>query len=540
MSCSPFAHKLTTNYVPTIDEIAQISRLLVEPLDQLRRLDAEISRLQQSIDELTAKRQRLDEFITPHQALLSPIRRIPQEVLQEIFLRCLPTNHNSVMSCREAPLLLGRVCSLWRSLSMTMPALWSSIYISVPQPTTAAWEGVNIAVLTQAVTEWLSRSGTLPLSITLYHTTARTEEQPLVQYMVSLCSRWKHVDLSLSTFTYPLITSLTKEDVPLLESCSFRTPTLGLSATYDISFKNPPEVLQAHCLRRLLIPSFMVPLNIPNWSALAEVLVVQGSFVTLHGLRIDAALSVLRHCQSLVVCTLALTEANISVNELPVVTVPNLKTLALHGGHGMGSFLERLRLPALCNLELKVNSVSIETNPVPLYSFLSRVVALESFTLTFAYQTRETLTALIARLPDIAQLFINIRGGWSSPERDKALFDDEVLALLEARKDNPVLPRLKAIECRPSSVSPDALFSFIESRTTYSSRFGVNRLDRVSFELPEKGKDIFPALSEVVAEGTEVIITYEEKPPAPRWIFNPRGNLDRSVPRLSRASQLRV
>ncbi|KAJ7913573.1 hypothetical protein B0H13DRAFT_1612457 [Mycena leptocephala] len=71
--------------------------------------------------------QRLKEDIDAHIALASPIRRLP-EILQEIFLSRLPTKHNAVIDTREAPLLLGYICSYWR-VSYAMPRLWTGLCI---------------------------------------------------------------------------------------------------------------------------------------------------------------------------------------------------------------------------------------------------------------------------------------------------------------------------------------------------------------------------------------------------------------------------
>ncbi|KAJ7154880.1 hypothetical protein C8R43DRAFT_857362, partial [Mycena crocata] len=64
------------------------------------------------------------EYISAYKALVSPVRRRPPDIVQEIFLACLPTRHNAVMSTRDAPLLLAHICSAWRVLALATPALW--------------------------------------------------------------------------------------------------------------------------------------------------------------------------------------------------------------------------------------------------------------------------------------------------------------------------------------------------------------------------------------------------------------------------------
>jgi hypothetical protein len=51
--------------------------------------------------QLKAKHSSLKTAIDAHQALISPVRRAPDDVLREIFLACLPTEHNTLMDPSE-------------------------------------------------------------------------------------------------------------------------------------------------------------------------------------------------------------------------------------------------------------------------------------------------------------------------------------------------------------------------------------------------------------------------------------------------------
>ncbi|KAJ6580846.1 hypothetical protein B0H19DRAFT_891174, partial [Mycena capillaripes] len=121
---SPFAAQLGTNYCPKEEEIIDIKALLVEPTHRLKGLDKEIAELQKAIDKLATERELLEAFLEGHKALLSPVRRLPLDLIQEIFITCLPTRRNCVMSASEPPVLLGRICSSWRAISLSTPRLW--------------------------------------------------------------------------------------------------------------------------------------------------------------------------------------------------------------------------------------------------------------------------------------------------------------------------------------------------------------------------------------------------------------------------------
>ncbi|KAJ6467093.1 hypothetical protein C8R47DRAFT_947639, partial [Mycena vitilis] len=97
---SMFSEYLDTNYVPTDAEIDNI-RAYLEPHE------AEAAEL-----------ARLDSLM--HRILFSPLAA---DILEQIFLACLPTRHNAVMSPMEPSLLLGRICSAWRAVAFSMPRL---------------------------------------------------------------------------------------------------------------------------------------------------------------------------------------------------------------------------------------------------------------------------------------------------------------------------------------------------------------------------------------------------------------------------------
>ncbi|KAF6746880.1 hypothetical protein DFP72DRAFT_822436, partial [Ephemerocybe angulata] len=120
-SLSPFHQWLGTNNVLSGQDLAHLDSYLTNQLSTLAALDAEIA-------SLTQKRKELSESIDAHKRLRSPIRRLPKELLLEIFILCLPDRHQPVLSEWKAPLLLTRVCKPWRILAMSAPVLWSSLH----------------------------------------------------------------------------------------------------------------------------------------------------------------------------------------------------------------------------------------------------------------------------------------------------------------------------------------------------------------------------------------------------------------------------
>ncbi|KAF8633856.1 hypothetical protein AX17_004348 [Amanita inopinata Kibby_2008] len=115
------------------------------------------------IDALKKKEQALIREIEYHEAALAPHKRLPDDVLQQIYIQCanaygrvtIPLFDNTV---RPPQLVISHVCSSWRKLALNTGALWDNIRL------TQLWKfekhlDVSIA--------WLRRAGALPVSLEL-------------------------------------------------------------------------------------------------------------------------------------------------------------------------------------------------------------------------------------------------------------------------------------------------------------------------------------------------------------------------------------
>ncbi|KAF8961822.1 hypothetical protein BDZ97DRAFT_1663569, partial [Flammula alnicola] len=121
----PHLVELLQNNEPLSEAIThEIMELLAEPSQELLETEAEIQRLEAQLEALKEKRLRLQTSIDAYAPILSPARRLPPDVLCEIFYHCLPTHRNPIMSASEAPVLLTRVCNSWRSIALSFPHIW--------------------------------------------------------------------------------------------------------------------------------------------------------------------------------------------------------------------------------------------------------------------------------------------------------------------------------------------------------------------------------------------------------------------------------
>ncbi|KIM35316.1 hypothetical protein M413DRAFT_40143, partial [Hebeloma cylindrosporum] len=74
----------------------------------------------------------LDDFIHDHVALLSSVRNLPPELLEDIFLRCTSwVRKFETDLCVEIlepdpafTLSLSQVCRYWRTVAVATPGMW--------------------------------------------------------------------------------------------------------------------------------------------------------------------------------------------------------------------------------------------------------------------------------------------------------------------------------------------------------------------------------------------------------------------------------
>ncbi|KAJ6495402.1 hypothetical protein C8R45DRAFT_170195 [Mycena sanguinolenta] len=120
---SPFQAILHTNAVPTDAECDRIRDFLRGPHKELEDLTNEIIRLRYLLGEATCRRDELEEFTSDHFVLASPVRRLPDDIVREIFLATLPLSGNPSLSSREPPRLMPDLQSLAKRRSHHAPSV---------------------------------------------------------------------------------------------------------------------------------------------------------------------------------------------------------------------------------------------------------------------------------------------------------------------------------------------------------------------------------------------------------------------------------
>ncbi|KAJ7113991.1 hypothetical protein C8R44DRAFT_710391 [Mycena epipterygia] len=125
----------TTNEPPRSAEVTFIRCVVSKTGARLAHLDDEIARLRDRLHELEEERGPLATYHAQNKAILSPLRRMPLELLGEIFSWTLPTLRTARHSRRrgdftDSPWVLAQICSRWRAVALSIPSLWSLVVIN--------------------------------------------------------------------------------------------------------------------------------------------------------------------------------------------------------------------------------------------------------------------------------------------------------------------------------------------------------------------------------------------------------------------------
>ena len=180
-------------YVASESQAQLIHNTISSTQANISQLDGEIHRLQAVLDGLKHKRDALQTYTHLHMALIAPIGRLPPEILSEVFLHCQESQDSKKLNklrLNKVPLLLGSVCSRWRTISLSTAQLWASFMLTI--------ESAYLRSDIMLATTWLARAGTCPLTIRLAcGDWGRGFLKPLMDIFLLHCERWYDIHLSL-------------------------------------------------------------------------------------------------------------------------------------------------------------------------------------------------------------------------------------------------------------------------------------------------------------------------------------------------------
>ncbi|KAJ7679008.1 hypothetical protein DFH06DRAFT_503245 [Mycena polygramma] len=131
---SPCPELLLGNVAPPDFQIREIENAIDSVEDGIAGLDIQIAGLRRSLSQLMSRRAELERFANDHRGVVSIVRRLPSDILTEIFSCCVDAGaalHPPQTS--DALQRIVRVSGHWRSIALASAHLWRHLFISQAQ-----------------------------------------------------------------------------------------------------------------------------------------------------------------------------------------------------------------------------------------------------------------------------------------------------------------------------------------------------------------------------------------------------------------------
>ncbi|KAF8992637.1 hypothetical protein BDZ89DRAFT_121277 [Hymenopellis radicata] len=198
-----------------------------------------------SIDEQKTQRADLQRFRERVQSMDSVVRRLPQEIWQEVFL--FVRAHGEwvdIFDLRDSVYTVGQVCQQWRRASQSCPRLWSRILILVSRL-------VDVPQGESHLRTVLERSRSVPLDFGLdcgrRIVSAPETHARMLSVLMQHSSRWRSAEFSAMSLNDALLLENVRGRVPELESITLSEVCLQRTGSERIvtsAFEIAPKLMR--------------------------------------------------------------------------------------------------------------------------------------------------------------------------------------------------------------------------------------------------------------------------------------------------------
>ncbi|KAF7311277.1 WD40 repeat-like protein [Mycena kentingensis (nom. inval.)] len=359
-------------------------------------LDTKITELEEVLGALRLERDaaqdRLDTYIYP-------ILTIPDEILSEIFLQCIPPYPECPpLFGVYSPSKLGQICGHWKRVAHATPQLWRAICC------TSVWPNYPDGQLLSTLETWLRRSRALPLALVFAFDAVAEEDETavLLDIIVNNRARWEHLAVDLGEGK-PKLRRLLEGTAPFLRELEVRIGDYGAHA------QGCSRPLDAPKLKTAVLHAYGVPdAGVVTWLPWAQL-----TRLSLADIPLAMMATILQQSNQLVHCRLVLNEdgANVSIHRSPIL-LPHLTTLLVQMVDSSSeaeqlslSLFKLIRAPALLRFYLDEDILEPEQDRPGL--LVIDVVAgfgcskLEELRVAYSQATPSTFTEALPNLVDV-------------------------------------------------------------------------------------------------------------------------------------------
>ncbi|TFK41284.1 hypothetical protein BDQ12DRAFT_433445 [Crucibulum laeve] len=440
-----------------------------DPRVLLADVDTKTTQIETLLASLARQRTALKKRINQLDAPV--IRILPAEVISEIFtFFSPPLSFNDPCSLNPVTrsLFLGSVCKIWREIAWSTPRLWNSVHLELSRDRLLSQELI--------LDQWLSRAGSLPLSIRITCESSEsmhwdlTPPTAIMEKVMLHAGRCHTLDFRLPLSTVDCLRSATGH-FTTLTSLSILPPggQTARSRKTD-AFSIAPQ------LQHVKLYSIYLSATVLPWENVTH-------FEARH-FYVDECLEVLRRAPNLVRCefpTIVDGDDSYSITKAPIF-LPHLRKLLLgvERRAEIAIIFDLITAPGLVDLQL--NIIKCEIPHDSFTSFLDRSTCpLQRLSLLAPTLSHSQWMQYFQALPSLVHLQLDVSS--LVEPISEALNNQSLLALTlpacsVSSTTSVLLPKLQTLE-----YSGPRFFTFRSLETVLRSRWDTYLLKSVSLAL---------------------------------------------------------
>ncbi|KAF5359712.1 hypothetical protein D9756_002854 [Leucocoprinus leucothites] len=289
---------------------------------------------------------------------------LPPEILAEIFTSYIHTpspaclwdeSHLTASASGSSPFPLTQICSYWRTVVLTTPMLWSSLYVENPTPD-----------MVPQIQMWLERAGDVGLNLVLrdwLDSEARECDEgtkDILKMFIERSARWKSVDFVLELRDATIFDEL--DGCPNLDGVRvlaryWDQQTLG--AFWSKVHRTSPSLKKVNWCKAFTEQGLGLPRDAP-WRQLQSIT----ASCTISD---EELLFILQACPELVHLNVRYSSSRSCLPSTSDFQHDRLETLKLRLTSDAAAVFNHMSLPALKSLHL-INEYDYYDTPIPLAS----------------------------------------------------------------------------------------------------------------------------------------------------------------------------
>jgi hypothetical protein len=408
-STNPFldlTQLLTSNDVPIDSEVPVIQDIVSEGQKCVDTLDVQLQALHTRLAELLQRRDEKAEHVRQHRAIISPVRRVPQELICEIFALTLSSGMlDDEDRALQPPWYLGHICRSWRHAAVSFCPLWSSI--TIPPSLSSSDSRLLPAIEAQLLR-------TANASLDMGWSDVQDDINPrLLDIVFPHCSRWRSLRIQVTalyedrqlSWLHPVRGHLDR--LEKLEVISTRDTFIP-----DV-FSNAPKLREVILTGEVLYPHRFSPTSI----------VIPWEHITHYRGAYPAArhLEILRAAPNLLECVVGIIDfVDFHPDVDPTVIIPRLRRLCVEEDR----FLLHLTAPLLEELS------SEWFEPPSLLSFVQRSSCTLKKLALIRCRIPDDIVTVLRNIPSITDLLLVME--YSENEDNEDTFGQEQIGLFNA------------------------------------------------------------------------------------------------------------